>query len=102
MKASFVLTAGAVLGTAFAQSSSSSTAGLPTATVANGVVVGTTTVVATATATVNKFLGIPYAQPPVRFEKPVAAENWSTPKNVSAFQAACLQQFVGKSFVPGS
>lgn len=46
--------------------------GGPTATIDAGVVVGTTTSLPAATASVNKFLGVPFAQsPPERFAPPV-------------------------------
>lgn len=67
-------------------------ASVPTVTVSNGAVVGTTTQYAGATATSNKFLGIPFAKsPPLRFGMPEAAEAWSAPLAATAFKPACLQ-----------
>lgn len=68
---------------------------LPTATVAAGVLIGTTTRLPLATATVNQFLGIPFAaSPPERFSPPENASPWTQPLNVTAWKPACIQQFV--------
>ncbi|KAI9758888.1 MAG: hypothetical protein M4579_002772 [Chaenotheca gracillima] len=65
-----------------------------TATIDSGVVVGTTTSVPSATVSVNKFLGIPFAaSPPERFSPPAKPASWSSPLDVSAFKPACIQQF---------
>lgn len=64
----------------------------PTVSIPNGVLVGTTTSLYAATATVNKFLGIPYAAPPVRFEAPSPARDWTSPRNASSFGDICIQQ----------
>ncbi|KAI9846804.1 MAG: hypothetical protein M1837_003653 [Sclerophora amabilis] len=64
-----------------------------TATVASGVVVGTTTTLPSATTAVNKFLGIPFAAPPERFSPAQEPAAWSDPLEVSAFKPACIQQF---------
>lgn len=65
-----------------------------TATLPSGVVIGTTTNLPSATAAVNKFLGIPFAQsPPLRFGKPVSPAAWSTPLLAQAWKPACIQQF---------
>ncbi|KAI4746768.1 alpha/beta-hydrolase [Aureobasidium sp. EXF-12298] len=65
----------------------------PTALVENGLVIGTTTSLPAASATVNKFLGIPFAQsPPERFSPPRAAPHVSI-INATAFKPACIQQF---------
>lgn len=67
----------------------------PTVTLSIGEVIGTTTSLPTATATVNKFLGIPFAQsPPERFSPPTAPGKVSTPINATAWKPACIQQFV--------
>jgi para-nitrobenzyl esterase len=53
-----------------------------------GVVLGETT------GAVNKFLGIPYAAPPVgnlRWHAPQPASTWTTPFNASAFGSPCAQ-----------
>lgn len=71
--------------------------GGPTATIDAGVVHGTTTSLPAATATVNKYLGIPFAaSPPVRFSPPQKPHSWSTPIDATAFKPACIQQFTCK------
>ncbi|GAB7351886.1 hypothetical protein MBLNU459_g2431t2 [Dothideomycetes sp. NU459] len=66
----------------------------PTAFIENGMVVGTTTSLPAATATVNKFLGIPFAQsPPRRFTPPQPAA-FMPMINATAWKPACIQQFV--------
>lgn len=67
----------------------------PSATIKNGVVVGTTTLLPGATAAVNKFLGIPFAQsPPVRFAPPQAPAALSAPLMAQSVKASCIQQFI--------
>ena len=69
----------------------------PTVTLTSGVVVGTTTSLPAATATVNKFLGIPFAaSPPERFSPPADSATWATPLDASAYRPTCLQSFNGK------
>ena len=66
----------------------------PTATIKLGVVIGTAVTLPTATATVNQFLGIPFAQsPPERFSPPVAPKPWSKPLKATSWKPACIQQF---------
>lgn len=68
--------------------------GAPTATIEAGVLIGTTTSLPTATASVNKFLGIPFAQsPPTRFAPPESPGTFSAPINATAWSPACIQQF---------
>lgn len=70
----------------------------PTAALDCGVVTGTTTSLPAATATVNKFLGIPFAQsPPERFGMP--QRPGSCDVNATAWKPACIQQFVGSKVV---
>lgn len=69
-------------------------AGAPSATLDSGVVVGTTTSLPSSTAVVNKFLGIPFAAPPVRFSPAVAPQPWSEPLDTSEYKPACIQEFV--------
>lgn len=66
----------------------------PTAVVAQGTVIGTTTSLPAATATINKFLGVPFAQsPPVRFELPQAPGKFKGKLEATQFKDACTQQF---------
>lgn len=71
----------------------------PVVILPSGAVIGTTTSLPSATVTVNKFLGIPFAQsPPERFSPPEApAPWWPKPINATAFKPSCIQQFVCKS-----
>ncbi|TKX20191.1 hypothetical protein C1H76_7692 [Elsinoe australis] len=68
----------------------------PTATIDSGVLVGTKTLLPTATAAVNKFLGVPFAQsPPERFSPPVREQSYgNVARNATQFSAACVQQFL--------
>lgn len=70
----------------------------PTATIAPGRIIGTTTSIAgpSGSVTVNKFLGIPYAAPPVgqlRFTPPQAPAPWTTPLVTRDFGNSCVQVF---------
>lgn len=58
-----------------------------------GILVGTTTKVAGATATVSKFLGVPFAASPIRFEPPSKPTPWPSPFRATAYGPACPQQF---------
>jgi carboxylesterase type B len=59
-----------------------------------GEVIGTTTVLPSATVTVNKFLGIPFAvSPPDRFAPPLPAKKFSKPMIAQAWSPSCIQQF---------
>lgn len=70
------------------------TGGGPTATIDAGVVIGTTTSLPAATATVNKFLGIPFAKsPPTRFAPPEKPAPFSAPIEAKQWSPACIQQF---------
>lgn len=68
----------------------------PTATISNGVLVGTTTVLPTVATTVNKYLGIPFAASPIRFDLPATPSPWTTPRTAQTFGNACYQQAGGK------
>lgn len=69
--------------------------GGPTATIDAGVVIGTTTSLPGATATVNKFLGVPFAKsPPTRFAPPEKPAPFSSPIEAKQWSPACIQQFV--------
>ncbi|KAK4555192.1 hypothetical protein LTR86_007488 [Recurvomyces mirabilis] len=69
--------------------------GGPTATIDAGVVVGTTTSLPAATASINKFLGVPFAKsPPTRFAPPQSPGTLKSPIKATAWSPACIQQFV--------
>ncbi|KAK8028501.1 hypothetical protein PG991_005557 [Apiospora marii] len=66
-----------------------------TATLKAGVVIGSQKTFPGAETAVNEFLGIPYAAPPLgalRFALPSPPAPWSTPRNVTAWPNACIQQ----------
>jgi carboxylesterase type B len=66
----------------------------PTAVIAEGVVVGTTTSLPSARATVNQFLGIPFAiSPPERFGLPLPPARFRGQLDASQFKDSCTQQF---------
>lgn len=68
--------------------------GGPTATIDAGVVIGTTTSLPAATASVNKFLGIPFAKsPPTRFAPPESPGTFTQPIIAKEWSPACIQQF---------
>ena len=69
--------------------------GGPTATIDSGVVIGTTTSLPAATATVNKFLSVPFAKsPPTRFAPPESPGTFSEPIIAKEWSPACIQQFM--------
>lgn len=68
----------------------------PSATVAEGVVIGTTTLLPPAIAPVKKFLTIPFAQPPVRWTPPQPSEIYPSLLEAESFQAKCIQNGQGK------
>ncbi len=60
----------------------------------SGEVVGAAAQVPETSATVNKFLGIPFASsPPERFSSPKGPASWQEPLQATAFKPACVQQF---------
>ncbi|KAK8127968.1 Carboxylesterase [Apiospora sp. TS-2023a] len=66
-----------------------------TMTLKSGVVIGTQKTFPGTETAVNEFLGIPYAAPPLgalRFALPSPPAPWSTPRNVTAWPNACIQQ----------
>jgi len=65
---------------------------LPTATLHDAIYIGTTTRVASATAAVDKFLGIPYAATPERFRAARPRPRGSERVNATAQPPACIQQ----------
>jgi hypothetical protein len=64
----------------------------PTVTLLDGVYVGTTTQLPSATALVNKFLGIPFADTPERFLAPKPRNLGSQVRDAISQPPACIQQ----------
>ncbi|KAI9669276.1 MAG: hypothetical protein M1831_000311 [Alyxoria varia] len=80
---------------------------LPTkVAISEGDVVGTTTELPSATATVNKYLGIPFADsPPKRFASPQKPKKFDGALNATAWKDSCIQQNlrpVGEPLEPAS
>ncbi|KZL87949.1 para-nitrobenzyl esterase [Colletotrichum incanum] len=67
----------------------------PSVVIGPGTIVGTTTILPSSTAAVNKFQGIPYARPPVgekRFLPPQPYDSFDeTPLNATAWGSKCFQ-----------
>ncbi|KAF2809356.1 alpha/beta-hydrolase [Mytilinidion resinicola] len=75
---------------------------LPTVTVSDGVLVGTTTTLPSATASVNKFLGVPFAAIPtgsLRWAPPAAVPTYTT-RQANAWSNSCVQQFIDSPYPP--
>ncbi|PVH69061.1 carboxylesterase [Cadophora sp. DSE1049] len=69
-------------------------AAAPTATIADGRVIGTPASLPNAPIAVNKFLGIPFAKsPPERFAPPTDPIKWTTPLKATSWKPSCIQQF---------
>jgi len=82
---------------ALLNSATAATSHAPTAVVGPGLLIGTTTVLPSATATVNKFLGVPYAvTPPKRFLPPERLLRYSGPLNTTRPPHLCIQQNYGQ------
>jgi carboxylesterase type B len=65
----------------------------PSATLDSGVVIGTSTSLPSSKVIVNKFLGIPFAAPPVRFSPPKKPTPWKKPLHTTGQKPSCIQQF---------
>jgi carboxylesterase type B len=65
----------------------------PTVRVDSGPIVGTTTSLPAATASVVKFLGIPFADKAVRFQPPEKPRHWTRPLRTQKWRPSCIQQF---------
>ncbi|KAL3462480.1 putative carboxylesterase hlo [Aspergillus heterothallicus] len=66
----------------------------PTAIIDSGPIIGTTTQIGipSATAIVNKYLGIPFAEKPERFRLPKPVKPWEDFLDASRYGPACYQQ----------
>ncbi|KAF4967249.1 hypothetical protein FSARC_5161 [Fusarium sarcochroum] len=87
-----LLTAALYVGTTLALPHSKSS-DKPTATIDNGVVVGTTTSIPDSKTVVNQYLGIPFGEKPVRFSPPKPAKPWDSPYDASEYKPACIMKF---------
>ena len=68
-------------------------------TLQNGQVIGESLTI--ASRPISRFLGIPYAQPPVgrlRFRKPVPVEKWNEPLQAVNWPVGCIQ-FMGHPLI---
>ncbi|CAJ0552102.1 Ff.00g060810.m01.CDS01 [Fusarium sp. VM40] len=65
----------------------------PTATIHNGIIIGTTTSLPDSKTIVKKFLGIPFAEKPVRFSPPEPAKPWGSPYDATEYKPACIMKF---------
>ncbi|KAJ9657317.1 hypothetical protein H2201_008221 [Coniosporium apollinis] len=66
----------------------------PKVTIASGPIAGTSTKLASATVTVDQYLGIPFAKsPPERFSPPEDPLAWKKELDASGLKPACIQQF---------
>lgn len=72
----------------------------PSVTVDTGPLTGTTTTFASSTATVNKFLGIPFGSIPERFEPAVAAPTWTGTFDATSYKTFCVQEFASNAADP--
>ncbi|KAF4453063.1 hypothetical protein F53441_4294 [Fusarium austroafricanum] len=65
----------------------------PTATIDNGLVIGTATSIPNSKTIVNQYLGIPFAEKPVRWSPPEPAKKWNSPYNATVYKPSCLMKF---------
>ncbi|PHH72842.1 hypothetical protein CDD80_4215 [Ophiocordyceps camponoti-rufipedis] len=72
------------------------TAPCPTVTAESGIFIGSETKLPSPNSpVVNRFLGIPFAEPPLRFELPKPARRHENVYNATSFKPACIQKFDG-------
>ncbi|KAL4784382.1 Carboxylesterase [Aspergillus varians] len=64
----------------------------PTAIIDSGAIIGTATTLPSSTATVNQYLGIPFAEKPSRFRPPQPVKAWSDLYDASKWGPSCFQQ----------
>ncbi|KAL6835618.1 alpha/beta-hydrolase [Trichoderma sp. SZMC 28015] len=73
---------------------------LPTATIDSGVIIGVATSLSEGRLPINKFLGVPFAASPVRFQPPATPKPWTRPMDVSNYGPACVQQLAAQDGIP--
>ncbi|KAF4587403.1 carboxylesterase domain-containing protein [Ophiocordyceps camponoti-floridani] len=72
------------------------TASCPTVTAESGIFMGSETKLPSPDSPiVNRFLGIPFAEPPIRFQLPEPARRSRQVYNATDFKPACIQKFDG-------
>lgn len=65
----------------------------PSVTIESGVVIGQSTSIPEGKFPINKYLGVPFAASPVRFEPPTAPTPWKKPLDATDYAPGCIQQF---------
>lgn len=65
----------------------------PTVTIESGVIHGVSAAIPGASHNISKYLGVPFAAKPVRFNPPQSPTAWKTPLSASKFGSACIQEF---------
>ncbi|KAH7165638.1 Alpha/Beta hydrolase protein [Dactylonectria macrodidyma] len=73
----------------------------PTAALDSGAVVGDSVELLDSIAPINRFFGIPYASPPMRFGRAKKPEPWTEPLEATEFGPSCTQLFVTNELGPG-
>ena len=94
MKLFSVLVTSCVLVRGYGQPRPPASTSFPAVTIDIGEVIGTTTILPSATVLVNQFLGIPFAvSPPERFSPPSPAKPFSKPLLAQKWSDACIEQY---------
>lgn len=89
-----------LLGASSGSLASYKTKTLPTATIDSGVIVGVATSLPEGRLPINKFLGVPFAASPVRFQPLATPTPWTRPLDVSKYGPACVQQLAVQDGIP--
>lgn len=77
----------------YASSTSGYGGSAATATIDSGVIIGLATTPPGGNSPIERYLGVPFAAKPVRFEPPVNPAPWSSPLDASSYGPACIQEF---------
>lgn len=64
----------------------------PTASIDSGVIIGTTTTIPSSNVVVEKYLGVPFADSPTRFEPPNPVKPWPAPYKATKWGPGCIQE----------